>query len=53
MLREARYKIVFERKFVNERCAMEAKHMKLWGRFRDMDVEDLATGWSHVVAKPC
>ena len=53
MLREARYKIVFERKFVNERCAMEAKHMKLWGRFRDMDVEDLATAWSHVVAKPC
>jgi hypothetical protein len=32
---------------------MEAKHMKLWGRFRDMDVEDLATAWSHVVAKPC
>ena len=53
MLHEAGYKIVIERKFVNERCVEEAKYMKLWGRFRDRDVEDLATAWSHLVAKPC
>jgi hypothetical protein len=49
---EAGYKIVFERKYLHEQAAQEVKHMKLWGRFRSMDVNDLATTYSHVVAKP-
>ena len=47
-----RPKIVFERKYLHEQAAQEVKHMKLWGRFRSMDVNDLATTYSHVVAKP-
>ena len=51
MLRDAGYEVVFERKVVDDRCAHEAKHMKLWGHFRDLGVDDLATTWSHLVAK--
>ena len=46
------YEIVFERKTVNEHCAQEIKLMKLCGRFRNRDVDDLATTWSHLVARP-
>jgi hypothetical protein len=52
MLRETGYEIVWERKFVNHQAAHEAKDMELSGRFRDKHIDDLATSWSHLVARP-
>ncbi len=52
MLSEAGYQIIFERKFVNDQAAKEAKEMNFWGRFRDQEIDDLATAWIHLVAKP-
>jgi hypothetical protein len=43
---------VYEKKFANRLCAVEASHMKLQGRFCYMAFEDLATIWSHLVVKP-
>jgi hypothetical protein len=52
MLRETGHQIVWERKLVIHQAAHEAKDMKLSGRFRDKHIDDLATGWSHLVATP-
>jgi SAM-dependent methyltransferase len=52
MLRDTGYQIVWERKFVINQAVHEANDMKLSGRFRDKHIDDLATGWSHLVAAP-
>jgi hypothetical protein len=52
MMHEADYEILQQRKYVHKGVLAEAGRMRLWGRYRNMSVDELATTYSHVVAKP-
>ena len=46
------FEICSERAVVNPACVEDAKSLPLSGKFRQMDVMELATLWSHFVARP-
>src|SRR5215831_4120292 len=52
MLHEADYEILQQRKYLHRDILREVEQMPLWGRYRDMSVDELATTWSHLVIRP-
>jgi SAM-dependent methyltransferase len=49
---ETRFEIVHEEIGQSEEMAADAGKLPLWGRFAKMDMSDLATAWTHFVARP-
>lgn len=52
MLHEADYEILQQRKYLHRDILRGVEQMPLWGRYRDMSVDELATTWSHLVIRP-
>ena len=46
------FEICFERAVVDDICAEEVRHLPVFGRFNQRDASELATLWSHFVARP-
>lgn len=49
---ETRYEIVHMETGENERMAIDAGTLPLWGRFASMDLSDLANAWTCFIARP-
>ena len=52
MLEHQGFEICFERAVVDDGSAEEVRHLPVFGRFNERDASELATLWSHFVARP-
>lgn len=52
LFRRAGYAVVSDTSYPSERARADLDRLPLWGRFREMDREDLCITWSLMVAKP-
>lgn len=52
LIGEAGFEILHEHRYFSPEADADARRLPLWGRFAQMDQEDLATTWSLLIARP-
>lgn len=51
IMRDLGYDTVYSYTYVDKKLIDQVMRVPLWGRFRNMEPKDLATSWSHIVAR--